>query len=54
MPPGGSGGTSSGALLAMPMLVMNMGGEMVYILEQRLHAQSIPVEKSRKGEAHAG
>lgn len=38
----------SGMQLAMPMLVINMGGEMVYILEQRLRAQSIPVEKSRK------
>lgn len=38
----------SGALLAMPMLVINMGGEMVYILEQRLRAQKIPQEKSRK------
>merc|ERR1712224_870337 len=27
---------------------INMGGEMVYILEQRLHAQSIPAEKSKK------
>lgn len=32
----------------MPMLIINMGGEMIYILEQRLQAQSIPVEKSRK------
>lgn len=28
---------------------MNMGGEMIYILHQRLQAQSIPEEKSRKG-----
>lgn len=40
----------SGSLLAMPMLVINMGGEMVYILEQRLRAQNIPTDKSRKGE----
>lgn len=39
----------SGSLLAMPMLVINMGGEMVYILEQRLRAQNIPGDKSRKG-----
>lgn len=38
----------SGSLLAMPMLVINMGGEMVYILEQRLRAQNIPTDKSRK------
>jgi len=31
---------------AMPMLIVNMGGEMLYILCQRLEAQSIPVEKS--------
>ena len=39
----------SGTLLAMPMLVINMGGEMVYILEQRLRAQNIPKDKSSKG-----
>ncbi len=27
-----------------------MGGEMLYILRQRLDAQDIPEEKSRKGE----
>lgn len=47
----GGGAARRGAMLAMPLLVMNMGGEMVYILEQRLHAQNIPVEKSRKGDA---
>lgn len=36
------------AMLAMPMVVINMGGEMVYILEQRLSAQNIPREKSNK------
>ena len=36
------------SLLAMPTVIVNMGGEMVYILEQRLQAQSIPPEKSRK------
>ena len=35
-------------MLAMPLIVMNMGGEMVYILEQRLHAQKIPAEKTQK------
>lgn len=30
---------------AMPFLIINMGGEMLYILEQRLHAQSIAEEK---------
>lgn len=40
----------SGSLLAMPMIVINMGAEMVYILDQRLRAQSITDEKSRKGQ----
>lgn len=37
-----------GSLLAMPILVINMGGEMIYILHQRLQAQNIPEEKARK------
>jgi hypothetical protein len=37
-----------GAMLAMPMLVINMGAEMVYVLDQRLKAQSIPRDKSSK------
>eukprot|EP00899_Mesostigma_viride_P019408 jgi/Mesvir1/27469/Mv07246-RA.1 len=36
------------SLLAMPFLIMNLGGEMSYILEQRLRAQSIPGDKSSK------
>ena len=32
----------------MPMLIINMGGEMMYILEQRLRAQAIPPDKSSK------
>mmetsp|Transcript_7727 Transcript_7727/g.12356 ORF Transcript_7727/g.12356 Transcript_7727/m.12356 type:complete len:402 (+) Transcript_7727:65-1270(+) len=35
-------------LAAMPMLIVNLGGEMMYILEQRLRAQAIPPEKSKK------
>lgn len=38
-----------GTLYTMPLLVINMGGEMMYILEQRLQAQSIPVDKSARG-----
>jgi len=34
----------------MPLLVFNMGGEMLYILEQRLKAQEVAIDKSRKGE----
>jgi hypothetical protein len=32
----------------MPFLILNFGGEMIYILEQRLHAQNIPKDKSNK------
>lgn len=38
------------ALCAMPFLVLNMGGEMVYILEQRLKDQMIEDSKCEKGE----
>jgi len=31
------------------MQVINMGGEMLYILQQRLQAQKIPDEKSARG-----
>jgi len=31
------------------MLVFNLGGEMIYILEQRLKAQSIPEHKAATG-----
>lgn len=34
--------------LTMPLLVVNLGAEMVYILEQRLKAQNIPADKSCK------
>mmetsp|Transcript_25661 Transcript_25661/g.43035 ORF Transcript_25661/g.43035 Transcript_25661/m.43035 type:complete len:463 (-) Transcript_25661:102-1490(-) len=37
-----------GSQYAMPIIVLNMGGEMIYILNQRLQAQNIPIEKSRK------
>jgi hypothetical protein len=33
--------------LAMPMMVINLGGEMMYILQQRLVAQNIPRDKVR-------
>jgi len=42
----GPAGSASGAELAMPILIVNMGGEMLYILEQRLQAQAIVEEKS--------
>jgi hypothetical protein len=33
---------------AMPILLLNMGGEMVYILHQRLRAQNVSVEKEKR------
>ncbi|XP_050182587.1 protein OSCP1 isoform X3 [Myiozetetes cayanensis] len=32
----------------LPLLFLNLGGEMLYILDQRLRAQSIPGDKARK------
>jgi len=37
--------------LCMPVLVVNLGVEMIYVLEQRLRAQKIPEDKARQGEA---
>lgn len=34
------------ALLAMPLIVSNLGSEMLYILEQRLGAQAVADEKA--------
>ncbi|CAK0901633.1 unnamed protein product [Prorocentrum cordatum] len=39
---------ASGHLMTMPVLLVNMGGEMVYILAQRLQAQKIPEAKGQK------
>ncbi|KAL1117687.1 hypothetical protein AAG570_004002 [Ranatra chinensis] len=36
------------AQYTLPFLFINLGGEMIYILDQRLRAQNIAVEKSRK------
>jgi len=36
-------------LLAFPILYINLGGEMIYILEQRLQAQGVESEKSSRG-----
>ena len=35
---------------AFPLLYLNLGGELLYIIEQRLQAQNIVTEKSEKGE----
>lgn len=34
----------------LPLLFLNLGGEMLYILDQRLRVQNIPGDKARKGE----
>lgn len=36
------------SMRTMPILFLNMGGEMAYILEQRLQAQSVRTDKSTK------
>jgi len=36
------------SLKTLPILFLNLGGEMMYILDQRLRAQSIPDEKAKK------
>ena len=50
-PGGAAAAATAGQMSAfcMPMLIINMGGEMVYILEQRLHAQNVPMDKSKRG-----
>ena len=40
--------THSGHLLTMPFVVLNMGSEMLYILNQRLQAQNVAGTKSHK------
>lgn len=34
---------------SLPLLFINLGGEMMYILDQRLAAQCISADKSQKG-----
>jgi hypothetical protein len=33
----------------LPLLFLNLGGEMLYILEDRLKAQNVLPEKAKKG-----
>jgi len=40
------------SLKSFPIIFINMAGEMVYILEQRLTAQEISDQKSTKGIIH--
>ena len=37
------------SLKTLPVLFLNLGGEMMYILDQRLNAQKISSEKAKKG-----
>lgn len=37
------------SLKSFPIIFINMGGEMVYILDQRLSAQNIDNQKAVKG-----
>ena len=37
-----------GNLLTMPLIVINLGGEMIYILQQRLSAQNVAKTRGRK------
>lgn len=37
------------SLHTLPMLFFNLGGEMLYVLDQRLKAQNILEEKANKG-----
>ncbi|XP_061111524.1 protein OSCP1a [Conger conger] len=36
------------SLRTLPLLFINLGGEMLYILDQRLQAQNIPIDKAKK------
>ena len=38
----------AGHMNLMPFIILNMGGEMIFILEHRLRAQDIPKERSSK------
>ena len=37
------------SLKTLPLLFINLGGEMLYILDQRLRAQNIAKDKASKG-----
>ena len=37
------------ALKMLPILYLNLGGEMMYIIDQRLIAQKVPPERASKG-----
>ena len=37
------------SLRTLPLLYLNLGGEMMYVLDQRLMAQNVPGNKAVKG-----
>ena len=37
---------------AFALVFLNLGGEMLYVLDQRLYAQKIEVEKGKKSKCH--
>lgn len=41
--------TAAMSLCTLPILFFNLGGEMLYILDQRLRAQKVGKSKSAKG-----
>ena len=45
---------STMSLKSFPIIFINMGGEMVYILDQRLSAQEIVDQKAVKGRSTSG
>ena len=38
------------SLRTLPLLYLNLGGEMMYVLDQRLHAQKVDGAKRAKGQ----
>lgn len=34
---------------SLPILILNLGGEMFYVLDQRLKAQKVPPDRAQKG-----
>lgn len=39
---------SKGAMMTCPILLFNLGGEMIYILDQRLKAQNVAKDKAAR------
>jgi hypothetical protein len=37
---------------ALPLIFLNLSGEMLYVLDQRLYAQKIQEEKGKKSKLH--